>query len=200
VLYQHGPSYRVVWFVVMLGMEGRGTLSLDMLGGRIDPAGPDRGVVIGSVLVQAEQEPSAAWFNRMFGHRAAGFTYDFENVRAGATGQTFTSAYADRYALDAKPKEERIFVARLPVGSYLIKTFYHEGLSAIGGELDVTFFVAPDTTYYVGRLVLDVPRRVTFGSPFTFRIENWRDATLAAARKQHPNLGAAVVNAPMQAR
>lgn len=70
----------------------------------------------------------------------------------------------------------------------------------MGGELNVAFSVAPDTTYYVGRLVLDVPRRVTVGSPFVFRVENGRDATLAAVRKRHPDLGADVLNAPMQAR
>lgn len=200
MFHQHIPSYRVVWFFAVLGLAGCSTPSLDMSEERIDPAGPDGGVVIGSLLVQAEQEPSGSWFSRMFGRRAAGFTYDFEIVRAGTADQTHTSAYADRYELDAKPKEEQLFVARLPVGSCLFKSFRHEGLSAMGGELEVTFSVAPDTTQYIGRLVLDVPQRVTLGSPFTYRIENGRDATLAAVRKRHPDLGADVVNAPMQAK
>jgi hypothetical protein len=70
----------------------------------------------------------------------------------------------------------------------------------MGGELAVTFIVTPDAKQYVGRLVLDVPRQVTVGSPFTYKIEDGREATLAAVRRRHPNLGADVVNAPMQVR
>jgi hypothetical protein len=136
----------------------------------------------------------------MFGRKAAGFTYDFEIVRAETTDSIHTSPYIDRYELDAKPREERIFVARLPAGNYLFKAFRHEGLSAMGGELAVTFIVTPDAKQYVGRLVLDVPRQVTVGSPFTYKIEDGREATLAAVRRRHPNLGADVVNAPMQVR
>jgi len=184
----------------MLALAGCTTLSLDMSGGRIAPAGPDGGVVIGSVLVQAEQEPPSSWFNRWFGRKAAGFVYDFDIVKIDVTDPEGTHPYADRYALDAKPGEERIFVARLPVGTYLFKAFRHEGLSAMGGDLGLTFSVAPDATRYIGRLLLEVPRRVTLGVPFTYTVLDARDATLAAVHKQHPGIGQQVVNAPMQAR
>lgn len=191
---------RVVCLVALLALAGCATPSLDMSGGRIEPAGPDGGVVIGSVLVQAEQEPPNSWFNRLFGRKAAGFVYDFEIVKIDGHDPEGVHPYADRYELDAKPGEERIFVARLPIGTYLFKTFRHEGLSAMGGDLGLTFSVAPDTTRYIGRLFLEVPRRVTMGVPFTYTVQDARDATLAAVRKQHPDVGQQAVNAPMQAR
>ncbi|MDH5626273.1 MAG: hypothetical protein OEY21_09215 [Nitrospira sp.] len=44
-----------------------------MTGRPIVPAGPDGGVVIGAVLVHADQEAPDSWFNRLFGRKAAGF-------------------------------------------------------------------------------------------------------------------------------
>jgi len=190
----------VVCLVALLALSGCTTPSLDMSGGRIEPAGPDGGVVIGSVLVQAEEEPPDSWFNRLFGRKAAGFVYDFDIVRIDAHDPEGAHPYADRYALDAKPGEERIFVARLPVGTYLFRAFRHEGLSAMGGELGLIFSVAPDVTRYIGRLFLEVPRRVTIGVPFTYTVQDARDATLAAVHKQYSDVGQQAVNAPMQAR
>ena len=193
------PGWAVCFFA-MLVLAGCTTPSLDMSGGRIELAGPDGGVVIGSVLVQAEQEPPNSWFNRLFGRKAAGFTYDFEIVRVDTIDSKGAGPYADRYELDVIPGEERIFVARLPVGDYLIKSFRYEGLSVIGGDLGLIFSVAPDATRYVGRLVLDVPRRVTIGTPYTYTVEDSRDAAFAVLHKEHPDLGRHVVIAPMQAR
>jgi len=156
--------------------------------------------VIGSVLVQAERDPPNSWFNSLFGRKAAGFTYDFEIVRVDTNDPKGARPYADRYGLDAEPGVERIFVARLPVGNYLIKTFHHEGLSAMGGDLGVIFSVAPDATRYIGRLLIDVPRRVTMGSPFTYIVQDARKPTFAAVHKQYPDLGLHAVNAPMQVR
>ena len=194
-----GTGWAVCLFA-MIALAGCTTPSLDMSGGRIEPAGPDGGVVIGSILVHAEQEPPNSWFNRLFGRKAAGFTYDFEIVRVDANDPKGARPYADRYELDAKPGVERIFVARLPVGDYLIKTFRHEGLSAMGGDLGLIFSVASGTTRYIGRLLLDVPRRVTMGAPFTYVVQDAREATFAAVHKQHPDLGQHAVNAPMQAK
>ncbi|MEO6543457.1 MAG: hypothetical protein ABIP05_05350, partial [Nitrospiraceae bacterium] len=185
---------------LMLVLAGCATPSLDMSGGRIEPAGPDGGVVIGSVLVQATQESPDSWFNRLFGRKAAGFTYDFEIVSVDKFDPEGTRSYADRYELDVTPGEERVFVARLPVGNYLIKSFRYEGLSVIGGDLGLIFSVAPDATRYIGRLVLDVPRRVTMGTPYTYRVVDARDAAFAAVHKEYPDLGRQAVIAPMQTR
>lgn len=191
---------RALWVCTVSVLAGCSTPSLDMGGGPIDPAGPDGGVVIGSVLVQAEQEAPDSWLNRLFGRKAAGFTYDFEILRVQATDPKGTHPYLARYELDAKPGEERIFVAHLPVGTYLVKAFRHEGLSAMGGDLGLNFSVAPETTIYIGRLFLEIPRRVTMGTPYTYQVQDSREATLAVVQRQHPLLVRQVVNAPMHTR
>lgn len=156
--------------------------------------------MIGSVLVRADQEAPSSWFNRLFGRKAAGFTYQFEILRVQATDPKGTRHYLARYELDAKPGEERIFVARLPVGTYLFKTFHHEGLSAMGGDMGVNFSVAPETTAYIGRLVLELPRRVAMGTSYSYQVQDARTTTLAVVQNQYPHLRQQVVNAPMQTR
>lgn len=197
---QHGPPYVVVCVLAMLALAGCGTPSLDMSGERIEPAGPDGGVVIGSILVQADQEPPDSWVNRLFGRKAEGFTYEFEILKVDANDPNGTHPYLKRYELDAKPGEERIFVARLPAGNYLFKTFYHEGLSAMGGDVGVHFSVKADTTRYIGRLLLEIPRRVTMGVAYTYQVQDAREATLAAVFERHPELARQVVSEPMQRR
>lgn len=185
----------------LLLLAGCSTTSLDMSDRPIEPPGPGWGIVVGSVLVEAEDDPPDSWWNRTFGRNAEGFTYEFQIVRIEWTDRKGGShPYAEQYRLEVKPKVERTFVSRLPVGNYLIKTFRHEGLSAIGGDLEVKFTVEPGRTQYLGRLILDVPRRVSFGTPYTFRIANARDTAVAALRQRYPALAQEVVDSPMQAR
>lgn len=190
----------VLWFCAMWSLAGCSTPSLDMTGRPIEPAGPDGGVVIGSILVQADQEAPDSWFNRMFGRKAAGFTYDFEILRVQASDPKGTRPYLARYELEARPGEERMFVSRLPVGTYLVKAFRHEGLSAMGGDLGLHFSVSAGATLYIGRLFLEIPRRVTMGVPYTYQVQDARETTLAVVRRQYPLLVREVVSAPMQAR
>lgn len=193
--------YLIASLASMLALAGCfSTPTLDMGEGRIEPAGVDGGIVIGSVLVQAEQEPPDSWFNRMLGRKAAGFVYEFEIIRTDMNDLKRSDPYKDRYVLAVKPGEEQIFVARLPVGRYTFKSFRHEGLSAMGGDLGLTFSVAPETTSYVGRLLLEVPRRVSLGVPFTYRVEDAREVTLKAVRKRQHDIADRIVDTPMQAR
>jgi len=185
----------------LLMLAGCSTTSLDMGDKPIEPPGPGWGIVVGSVLVEAEDDPPDSWWNRMFGRNAEGFTYEFQIVRIEWTDRKGGGhPFAEQYRLEVKPKVERTFVSRLPVGNYLIKTFRHEGLSAIGGDLEVKFSVEPGRTQYLGRLILDVPRRVSFGTPYTFRIANARDTAIAALRQRYPAFAGEVVDSPMQAR
>ncbi|WP_455371088.1 hypothetical protein [Petrachloros mirabilis] len=200
-----GPLPRRLRFVhllfisgLVLSGSGCAAPSLDMSDRRIPPPGPDGGVVIGSVLVQAEQELPDSWFTRLFGRNAGSFVYEFEIVRTGMGIANKSDPYKDRYVLDVQPGEERFFVAHLPVSRYVFKSFHHKGLSAMGGEVGLTFSVAPGTTVYIGRLLLEVPGRVTLGTSFTYRVENAREATLVAVRRRHPEISLQPVDAPMQ--
>ena len=175
------------------------TPSLDISDGPIEPPGQDIGIVIGSVLVQTDQQPPDSWFNKLFGRKAAGFDYDFEILRAIDPSRP-QPPDEENYALEVKPAEERIFVARLPFGRYVINSFRYKRISVLAGTLGLNFVVAPRTTLYIGRLILMVPPRVTLGTPYTVEIQNAREATIDALQTQHPGLGRDAVDALIQGR
>ncbi|HEY5932944.1 MAG TPA: hypothetical protein VIT63_08500, partial [Nitrospira sp.] len=56
MLRQSAHVVRALCFIAISVLVGCSTPSLDMSGEPIVPAGPDGGVVIGSVLVQADQD------------------------------------------------------------------------------------------------------------------------------------------------
>src|SRR5262245_24251216 len=97
-------------FLLLAGCAA--TPSLDVSDRPIEPPGQDIGIVIGSVLVQTDQDPPDSWLNKLIGRKAEGFDYDFEILRAvGPAGPP--PAGEERYELEVKPAVERIFVARL---------------------------------------------------------------------------------------
>jgi hypothetical protein len=175
------------------------TPSLDMSDRPIEPPGQDIGIVIGSVLVQTDQEPPDSWFDKLFGRKAEGFDYDFEILRA-IDPSRLQPPDEERYELEVKPAVERIFVARLPFGRYVINSFRYKGISVLAGELGLNFVVAPRTTLYIGRLILEVPRRVTLGTPYKVEVQNAREATIGALQTQHPGLGRDAVDALIQGK
>ena len=174
------------------------TPSLDMSDGPIEPPGQEIGIVIGSVLVQTDQDPPDFWFNKLFGRTTRKFDYDFEIIRA--MGPHSQPPGEERYGLEVQPAVERIFVARLPFGRYVINSFRYKGISVLAGELGLNFVVAPRTTLYIGRLVLAVPRRATLGTPYTVEIQNAREVTIGALQTQHPGLGRDAMEALIQGR
>lgn len=174
------------------------TPSIDISGGPIEPPGQDIGIVIGSVLVETEDEPpDTSWFTRIFGRKASGFDYDFEILSVPDPTSTGKSQER-RYTLDVKPGEERIFVARLPFGRYVINRFRYKGISLLAGELGASFVVAPRATLYIGRFVLKVPRRVSLGTPYAIEVQDARESTITALQTQHPGLGLNAVTALIQ--
>jgi len=188
---------RVVTLIGMFVLAGCATLpSLDMSDGPIEPPGQDIGIVIGSVLVQTDQEPPDFWFDKLFGRTTKKFDYAFEIVRA--VGPHPQLSDEERYGLEVQPAVERIFVARLPFGRYVINAFRYKGITVLAGELGWNFVVAPRATLYIGRLILAVPRRATLGTPYTVEIQNAREVTIDALQTQHPGLGRDAIDALIQ--
>lgn len=188
---------RVVTLAGILALAGCATIpSLDMSDGPIEPPGQDIGIVIGSVLVQTDQETQDFWFDKLFGRTTKKFDYAFEIIRA--MGPTSQLSGDERYGLEVQPAVERIFVARLPFGRYVIYTFRYKGITVLAGELGLNFVVAPRNTLYIGRLILAVPRRATLGTPYTVEIQNAREVTIDALQTQHPGLGRDALDALIQ--
>lgn len=171
--------------------------AFDMSGEHIDPPGPEWGVVIGSVLVQLDTGTAGM---KASGHDAAGGSYVFDMVQIQPADPRGEDPYAQRYNLEAKAGEERLFISRVRPGRYLIRNFREERVAGVAGDLDLIFTAEPGEVSYIGRVVVDIPRRVTSGKAYRFSVDNVREATLARLPERHAPLAQAAVDRPLQAR
>ena len=188
---------RHLWIAFLL------TLSLaacakpfDMSGERLTPLGPEWGVVIGSVLVKTVKQADESGKSR----DAADMTYEFEIVQSSPGDPDGESPYAERYRLDSKPGEERVFISRLRTGRYLIRAFAQDRLAGKGGDLDLVFDCMAGEVRYLGRLLVEIPQRVSRGKEFRYVVENAGEETLKKVAGQHPELAKQAVDAPMRSR
>ena len=173
------------------------TTSFDMSDERLTPLGPEWGVVIGSVLVQPERVVSG---KNATGREVSDASYEFDIVQIQPADPNGEGPYAEWYRLDAKAGEERIFIARLRSGQYLIKNFHQAGVMGIGGDLELVFASLAGEVRYIGRVRVEIPQRASRGKDYRFTVENAREPTLAQVSKQHADLTKDAVNVPMQVR
>ena len=185
------------WVALLLGFLISCTTPFDMSDERITAPGPDWGVVIGSVLVRPVEMASD---KNAAGRDVLDSSYEFDIVPIQPGDPNGEGPYVKQYRLDAKGGEERIFIARLRSGQYLIRRFHEEKLTGLGGELDLVFASMAGEVRYIGRVVVEIPRRISKGKDYRFTVENAREPTLAKVSTQHPELTKDAVNIPMQAR
>jgi len=164
---------------------------------RMSPLGSEWGLVIGSVLVYSEQAASG---KNATGRDGSGTSYEFDVVQIQPGDPNGESPYAERYRLDAKGGEERIFIARLRTGRYLVKNFHEARIAGIGGDLDVVFASMAGEVRYVGRMFVKIPQRLSTGKDYRFSVQNAREPTLGQVSKQHADLIKDAVDVPMQLR
>jgi hypothetical protein len=171
----------------------------DMSSEHITPPGPEWGLVIGSVLVQPGKGVSG---QDVKGHDAAGpgSSYQFDIVRIQPGDPKGEGPYVEQYRLNAKAGEERFFISRLRSGQFLFRSFQEEGMTGLGGELDLVFTSMAGEIRYIGRVLVEIPERISKGKGYRFTVENARERTLAQVSHQHADLTKNVVNEPMQAR
>ena len=141
--------------------------SFDMSSERLTPLGPEWGVVIGSVLVKP-----ATIADKSTKSDANMTTYEFDIVQSQPGDPEGETPYAERYHLQAKVGEERMFISRLRTGRYLVKSFAKEGIAGTGGDLDLIFD----------------------------NMENAREETLRQISDRHAELATQAVDAPMRSR
>jgi hypothetical protein len=168
--------------------------SLDMSDERIASPGPEWGVVMGSVLVRPERSaPKSAATDDRFA------AYEFEVVQIQPGDPNGERAYADRYELEAVAGQERHFLSRLRPGQYLIKNFHRSGVTGTGGDLNLLFESRPGEVRYVGRVLVELPQRLSSGNEYRFAVEDGREGTLERFSK-HGDLTNQAVTVPMSIR
>jgi hypothetical protein len=73
-------------------------------------------------------------------------------------------------------------------------------MTGLGGELDLVFASMAGEIRYIGRVLVEIPQRVSRGKGYRFTVENARELTLAHVSQQQADLTKDVVDQPMQAR
>ena len=168
--------------------------SFDMSSERLTPVGPEWGIVIGSVLVKPAKVSDESGKSR----DAAEATYEFDIVQSQPGDPEGESPYAERYRLDSKAGEERVFISRLRSGRYMIRSFAQDRIAGKGGDLGLVFDSMAGEVRYIGRLVVEVPQRVSRGKEYRYMVENAREATVTKIVGAQPELAKRVVDAPMR--
>ena len=84
-------------------------------------------------------------------------------------------------------------------GQYLFKNFHEARVRGIGGDLNLIFASMAGEVRYIGRVLVEIPQRVSAGKGYRFTVQNAREPTLAQVSEQHADLVKDVVNVPMQA-
>ena len=168
--------------------------SFDMSSERLTPLGPEWGIVIGSVLVKPAKLADDSGKPR----DAAAMTYEFDIVQSQPGDPEGESPYAQRYRLESKAGEERVFISRLRTGSYMIRSFAQDRMAGKGGDLGLVFDCMAGEVRYVGRLVVEVPERVSRGKEYRYIVQNAREATLTKIAEPQPELAKRVLDAPMR--
>ncbi len=170
--------------------------SFDMSGEQMTPLGPEWGVVIGSVLVKPAKTAESGAKSR----DTADMSYDFDIVQSPPGDPDGESPYAERYRLEAKAGEERFFVSRLRTGRYLLKAFGQDRMVGTGGDLGLVFESMGGEVHYIGRLLVELPQRVSRGKEYRFTVENARESTLGRLTGRHAELAKQAIDAPMRSR
>lgn len=166
--------------------------SFDMSSERLTPLGPEWGVVIGSVLVKPVKEDTGK------SRDDSDMTYQFEIVQSQPGDPEGETPYAERYRLESKAGEERVFISRLRTGRYLIRSFAQDRVAGKGGDVGLVFDSMAGEVRYIGRLRIEVPQRVSRGKEYRFTVENARHEALKTVAAQHPELVKQVVDVPMR--
>ena len=73
-------------------------------------------------------------------------------------------------------------------------------MTGLGGELDLVMTCLAGEIRYIGRVLVEIPERISKGKGYRFTVENARESTLKQLSQQHPYLTNNVVDVPMQAR
>ena len=157
--------------------------------------GPEWGIVIGSVLVKPAKSAEEAKFRD-----AKDMTYEFDIVESQPGDPDGEGPYVQHYRLEAKGGEERVFISRLHTGQYLLRNFAQERIVRTGGDLGLVFESMAGEIRYIGRLVVEVPQRVSRGKEYRFTVENARAATMTQISHRHPEFARQAVDAPMRTR
>lgn len=84
--------------------------------------------------------------------------------------------------------EEKIFVAKMPVGNYHFFEIYQPGFSTFRIKTNIHFKVQPEKTVYIGRLTIEFSGLLNVFSSPLFKIEDAQETTTILSEGIYENL------------
>lgn len=163
--------------------------------------GENEGIVVGSVLLNAEKgNPEESGLAFLRGRKAGGMEYSVSigkpllflwKPRRGSP--RWTHALDSVHSVQAIPGKEEVFAIRLPAGSYNIGRLEAEGIVPLiltrpVMRLAIHFYVKPGKIIYIGKLVVNLPHRIGDGSEARFEILDAQQETIEELRGKHPTI------------
>jgi len=147
--------------------------------------GENEGIVVGSVLLTAAKEDAdeSGWAF-LKGRKAGELEYSVSISEAGS------NPFSTTYTVPAKPGKEEVFIKKLPVGSYNMNELKPSGFLApqLSLTLAVNFNVKPQQTSYIGKLVVNFPDRIRWGSPAVVEVLDAQEETIENLRGEYPSI------------
>jgi hypothetical protein len=80
----------------------------------------------------------------------------------------------------------------------MIRSFAQDRIAGTGGDLGLVFESMAGEVRYVGRLLVEVPQRVSRGKEYKYAVENAREATLTKIAGSQPEVAKRAVDGPMR--
>jgi hypothetical protein len=146
--------------------------------------GDNEGVVVGSVLITAEQRnENEPWW--VLARKSGELEYSLAVSEAGFNPMKRT------YTLSATPGKEEFFVKKFLVGNYEIDSINLTGFLVPAGmkfPLGLGFTVKPKKITYIGKIVVTAPYRIVSGGGFRFAIQDAKQETVEKLRNDYPSI------------
>lgn len=177
-----------------------------------EPLTAAEGIVIGSALVRVGtvEDAAAVHVAPMFLVPAGSLRYSLEAGPRRNTRDIIEKPIAGEMHLSLllRPGKEEVFMTRLAAGPHVFFRLLPQGYEDAAGPLGISFTVAPGTTTYIGRVILDLPGQLPLASGmpkglYSLRprilIENAEQATLDSIRSTRGGIVESVARDLMRA-
>lgn len=194
MLFRYCASRSIIYLTAVIVGLLSGCASTTMTSSKeeLQSVGDKEGVVVGSVLITAAKvDKNESVWSFLKGRKADDLKYAINIADSG-----YENPFKERYKIMATAGEETVFIKKLPAGNYDM-----DSLGVVGWDgsqrltflLSINFDVKPQQTTYIGRLMVNLPERITKGSPVKVSILDAQQETIEKLKNEYPSIASDTV-------
>jgi hypothetical protein len=196
----HGLSRSSVYLTALVLILLSGCASMSSSKEDLQSVGENEGIVVGSVLLNAEKgNPEESGLAFLTGRKAGEMEYSVSIgkpllARMGRPRRMTWTQWLDAvHSVKAMPGKEEVFAIKLPAGSYNIGRLEADGIVSTilhrpTMKMAIHFYVKPGKTIYIGKLVVDLPHRIGDGSVARFEVLDAQQEAIEELKGKHPTI------------